>query len=388
MRSLVWSGRTRPGKSALLRALHKFNPHLPAPYDMRREWPRGQLTERNEEQVVCEVRFTLSPEELEKLGKIAGEELSGAEIVVTRNYAGEFEIQFPEDSTLFPSALHPDSIDTICQGLPKLTEPVGESFQAVATKCILEAKRYAGEGHFKELTKVRSRRVAALQKQLTEGDIEPQRANETQFIEDYKAKLTTVKAELVAEHTKHQKAQDYIISQLPTFIYMDDYKTFRGRANLEGLKEHQNNKKLRLSEEDETFLMILKLAGLNLDELIKQGKSKDQDIIHDRQIDLQDSAMTLTKSVAGRWGQNEYQVQFRVDGQVFFTEIEETNKNIGMIPLEDQSKGFQWFFSFDLHFMHDSEGTFEGCVLLLDEPGLHLHPGWASGSSRTSGRLR
>jgi len=46
-----------------------------------------------------------------------------------------------------------------------------------------------------------------------------------------------------------------------------------------------------------------------------------------------------------------------------------------MIPLEEQSKGFQWFFSFDLHFMHDSDGTFEGCVLLLDEPGLHLHPG-------------
>ncbi|MEE8514571.1 MAG: AAA family ATPase, partial [Gammaproteobacteria bacterium] len=28
-----------------------------------------------------------------------------------------------------------------------------------------------------------------------------------------------------------------------------------------------------------------------------------------------------------------------------------------------------------LRFAHDSEGTFEGCVLLLDEPGLHLHPG-------------
>ena len=68
-------------------------------------------------------------------------------------------------------------------------------------------------------------------------------------------------------------------------------------------------------------------------------------------------------------------MQFRADGQAFFTEIEETNKQVGMIPLEEQSKGFQWFFSFDLHFMHDSEGTFEGCVLLLDEPGLHLHPG-------------
>ena len=369
-------GKNQAGKSALLRALHKFNPHLPDPYDMRSEWPRGQRTQRNNKQAVCEVRFTLSPEEVKKLAEITGQEVSDENVVVTKDYEGNYEIEFPEDSTLFPSVLHPTSIDGICQNLPEPTEPVGENFRAVATECILEAKQYAKDGRFKELThRVRPRHAAALKKQLTESNIEPQRANESQFIEDYKAKLTKVKARLVAESTKHQKAHDYIVSQLPTFIYMDDYKAFQGRANLEGLKEHLNNKKLGPSEEDETFLMILKLSGLDLDELIEQGKSEDQNVIHDRQIDLQDAATTLTNGVAGRWGQNEYQVQFRADSQVFFTEIEETNKDIGMIPLEEQSKGFQWFFSFDLHFMHDSEGTFEGCVLLLDEPGLHLHPG-------------
>lgn len=90
---------------------------------------------------------------------------------------------------------------------------------------------------------------------------------------------------------------------------------------------------------------------------------------------MQDAAKTLTKNVAGRWGQNNYRIEFRADGQNFFTDIEEVNKDVGMIPLEEQSKGFQWFFSFDLRFMHDSEGTFKGCILLLDEPGLHLHPG-------------
>ena len=92
---------------------------------------------------------------------------------------------------------------------------------------------------------------------------------------------------------------------------MDDYKAFRGRADLESLKERLNNKKLTLSEEDETFLMILKLSSLDLDELIKQGESQEQEVIHDRQVDLQDAAKTLTSDVAGRWGQNEYQVQFR-----------------------------------------------------------------------------
>ena len=85
-------GKNQAGKSALLRALHKFNPHRPAPYDMRREWPRGQRTDRNEKQVVCEVHFVLSPEELETLTKIAGRELSSAEVVVNKDYAGNFEI--------------------------------------------------------------------------------------------------------------------------------------------------------------------------------------------------------------------------------------------------------------------------------------------------------
>ena len=98
-------GKNQAGKSALLRALHKFNPHRPAPYDMRREWPRGQRDERHENQVVCEVHFALSPEELATLGEIAGQALSSAAVVVTRDYAGSFAIQFPHDPTLFPEAL-------------------------------------------------------------------------------------------------------------------------------------------------------------------------------------------------------------------------------------------------------------------------------------------
>ncbi len=170
------------------------------------------------------------------------------------------------------------------------------------------------------------------------------------------------------------QARDYLLKALPTFVYMDDYKTFKGQANLTDLRNRRDTEDSTLSEEDETFLMILRLSGLDLPKLIEQGEDTAE-VLHDRQMDLQDAARTLTRDVAGRWGQNEYEVQFRADGQTFFTEIEETNKEIGMIPLEEQSKGFQWFFSFDLHFMHDSEGTFEDCVLLLDEPGLHLHPG-------------
>ena len=44
------------------------------------------------------------------------------------------------------------------------------------------------------------------------------------------------------------------------------------------------------------------------------------------------------------------------------------------IELESRSAGFQWFFSFYLVFLVEFEEGHKDAVLLLDEPGLHLHP--------------
>lgn len=44
------------------------------------------------------------------------------------------------------------------------------------------------------------------------------------------------------------------------------------------------------------------------------------------------------------------------------------------VELESRSKGLQWFFSFFLVFLVESKDTHSNCVLLLDEPGVSLHP--------------
>jgi energy-coupling factor transporter ATP-binding protein EcfA2 len=368
-------GKNQSGKTALLRALHKFNPHQPAPYDLRREWPRGQRTKQNPKQIVCEVRFELDEEEKGALAALTAQPMTASEILLTKDYEGAFELSVPGHPDLFPDALHPNDIDAACADLPQVGPNTGTEFATAARECTLEVRRFASEGRFSELAELRKHHDARLRANLTPGNPQPQHTAENQFIQAHSQKLQELESRLGSALSMHQKAHDYVVKRVPTFIYMDDYKRFMGRADLEAVKQKRDNKKVPLTEEDETFLMILGLAGLDLDELIGQGKSKDDAILHDRQLDLQDAATTLTNDVAGRWGQNNYRIQFRTDGQMFFTDIEEVDKTIGMIPLEEQSKGFQWFFSFDLHFMHDSEGTFEGCVLLLDEPGLHLHPG-------------
>ena len=141
-------------------------------------------------------------------------------------------------------------------------------------------------------------------------------------------------------------------------------------AQLDEIKSHQDNNSL--TEEDKTFLTILNLSGLDLNNLVQLGQG-DAETRKQRQFNLADGGSTLTNLISDRFRQRNYEVEYDVDNQDFFTFVTD-DLDEALIELEERSKGFQWFFSFDLMFMHESEGTFEGCVILLDEPGLHLHP--------------
>ncbi len=149
---------------------------------------------------------------------------------------------------------------------------------------------------------------------------------------------------------------------------MSDYRAFTGSAELDQvLQRRQRN---QLSDEDKTLLTILSLSGLDLEKEVAKGSLPDRE---QRQYDLDDASATLTRTISDRWKQRRYEVQFRADGQLFYTFVKDQH-DPSLIKLEERSKGFQWFFSFDLMFMHESRGTFKNCVILLDEPGLHLHP--------------
>lgn len=167
---------------------------------------------------------------------------------------------------------------------------------------------------------------------------------------------------------KENAVMSFLKEELPNFIYMDDYRVFNGTTQLDQLKQRVDRG--QATDEDKTVLTILELSGLKIDEEVTKGNSPDRE---QRQYDLDDAAATLTKTIEDRWKQKKYEIQFRADGQQFFTFVKD-EKDPALIKLEERSKGFQWFFSFDLMFMYESHGSFKNCILLLDEPGLHLHP--------------
>lgn len=360
-------GKNESGKTALLRALHKFNPFLPEPYSTDREWPRGQRRERDPQQPVCSVRFQLSNEEKEELTKLTGAKITDDFATVVKNYAGQFEIE--QSEKLFPDKLHPNDIDKICELLPVPSTPVGDKYLEAARSSSEEAKRLAYEGRFSELAALREKQRQILTASFTPGNPQPQHQHENQHLAAYTTALSEVETKLKQAPSIQKKAHEFVISKIPTFIYMDEYRAFTGSAQLDQV--FQRKVKNNLNEEDKTLLMILNLSGLALEEEVTKGNSTDRE---QRQYDLDDASVSLTRLIEGRWRTRKYEVQFRADGQHFYTMVKDDRPGSGLIPLEERSKGFQWFFSFDLLLMHESRGTFEGCVILLDEPGLHLHP--------------
>jgi predicted ATPase len=154
---------------------------------------------------------------------------------------------------------------------------------------------------------------------------------------------------------------------LPTFIYMDNHKPFQGVAYLDQMKRRKDQN--QLSDPDKTFLTILEMAGLNFDQEVQGATAPDKE---QRILDMNDASLTLTRQLADHWSQRKYQVRFEADGYHVIAFVSDEVQP-ALLPLNERSKGFQWFFSFDVTFLYETKGTFKNGIILLDEPGLHLH---------------
>lgn len=362
----VFVGKNESGKTSLLKALHKLNPYKPDPYIMAKEWPRGRRGDRSEEHVVCQAVFRFSAEEKIELAGIADRTTFPDSVDVSRNYGGVLKINC--EGEIFSEKPHPDDVDKAFENLPEIQHEFSHEFKECSEKCLNEVKCLVSEERFNEFIELVENQQELLDEKVSSSD--PPQQIESDFIYEYIQGINEIIETLEPLPSIQSKIHNSISNHLPTFIYMDDYRTFSGTAHLSEIKTRRDGK--RLTEEDKTFLTILELSSLDLDSLVQIGQEKEN-AIEERQYDLDDGAATLTNTISGRFRQRTYEVDYRTDAQYFFTFVKD-DRDPALIKLEERSKGFQWFFSFDLMLMHETEGTFEGCVILLDEPGLHLHP--------------
>lgn len=189
-----------------------------------------------------------------------------------------------------------------------------------------------------------------------------------------------------------EKAFATICDLIPRFVYYSEYGNLDSDLYLPHVKENLARIKDLTGKERmkaRTLKILFSHLKLDPDEILSLGventpnnnpAQKTQEQIEaesrnkqERYAKLDSAGTRLTKQFREWWSQGNYIFNFNADGyyfRIFVSDDERPEK----IELESRSKGLQWFFSFFLVFLAESKDAHKNCVLLLDEPGLSLHP--------------
>ena len=352
-------GKNESGKTALLRALHKFNPFdSDVGYNLDRDWPRGHRKSRVSDRVVVRTYFNFSSRESEQLSDTLSESPLGVEI--SRTYNGDYQFRFEYDPTV-QIEVNSGEINQKLTMVLLLCGSASDDIKHLLANIMQETVNLASDD---KLVMLRGK-ISSFCEEI-DRSVDPENQKDDECAAETKMILNEI-SRLIDLIKPRQEVEDLIKSWMPVFIYMDDHKPFRGRAYLDQIKARRDSG--QQDDEDRTFQMLLEMAGLNLDTEYRRATESDRE---QRMLDMNDASLTLTDELADHWSQRQYIVKFIADGYHLITFVSD-NVQSALVPLEERSKGFQWFFSFDSTFLFETGGTFKNAIILLDEPGLHLH---------------
>ena len=183
-----------------------------------------------------------------------------------------------------------------------------------------------------------------------------------------------------------------ICQYIPKFVYYSEYGNLDSDLYLPRVVEDLGRIANLTSKERmkaRTLKILFSHVNLNPNEILELGQEANTDhdsakeIENTRQIEsrkkqerfvkIESAATKLSRQFQDWWSQDDYIFKFNADGQYFRILVSDSERPLP-IELESRSKGLQWFFSFFLVFLAESEDHHQNCILLLDEPGLNLHP--------------
>ena len=384
-------GRNESGKTTLLKALHKFNPAIEEPYNPQREFPRDRFTAEYPDDgklPVCQVEVQLSEEFHKELSEKLDSEKVPQKAILTRYYNDSLEFKYdPEisDDPVDPGQLV-TALDDFARGARRLEAPEKdqeEEIQSLRTNLA----NWAGEKKqvASQLSNLQTDKGIELLKQVyqeVENYADPTSANLVEGLQGTVEELLS-RANTTPIRDQVDKA---IQSTLPVFIYFENYGTLDSAVYLprfiQDLREKPEESRIR------TINAMFKHVKLTVEEIMRLGQEDsggssgateeviriDKERKDLRSIKLRSASNDISKKFSQWFGQRRHKIRYDADGSYFRIWISDDRRQDVEIELESRSKGFQWFFSFYLVFLVESNENHKDAILLLDEPGLHLHP--------------
>lgn len=175
----------------------------------------------------------------------------------------------------------------------------------------------------------------------------------------------------LAEDFDAAKVDAWAKAHAPKFVLIQDYGLSGTQIELNQLAERLKQVQWhQLTNEEQTIKIVLDLAKVNIDEFLAKGATPEGRTV--RSFDKRAASSYLSKQFRDLWTQKEVDFDIEVDGTTL--NIFAEDKAVGMpVRLNRRSSGFRWHVSFAWKFTHASRGQYKGCILLLEEPGIHLH---------------
>lgn len=186
-----------------------------------------------------------------------------------------------------------------------------------------------------------------------------------------------------------KESRQYILKHMPYFVYYSNYGNLDSEIYLPHVIENLERTDLGTKEtaKVKTLKVLFDYVKLEPQDILDLGRTdSDADLElsneeieakaaekKERSVLLQSASTELTSKFRNWWKQGEYRFRFEADGNHFRIWVSD-DKRPEDIELEGRSTGLQWFLSFYLTFLVESKDAHKDSILLLDEPGLSLHP--------------
>ena len=393
-------GRNESGKTTLLKAFHKFNPATPEPYDPQREFPRDRYTRdyvargsKGNEWPVCSVDFAIDDDLKAKILQILGTDLEPPQsAILTRYYDGSLSFEYNpplEEKTLSPKGII-EGLDSFLGFARRLAAPSPDQEESTSKKrSELIAWATGWQDRLKNISDLRDEENIKLLSQLrTEADSksDPQTADMIEALQ----KILSPSIDSANSGPILPRINKLIESQVPVLIYFENYGILDSAIWLPRFLEDQ--RRTPSDARIRTINAMFKHVGLNPNEIAELGNeeaqnsrrnnqqpspeiiARDQRRKEERAIRLNSASLDISKRFSEWWSQRRHKIRYHADGDYFRIWVADDRRPDVEIELEARSKGFQWFFSFYLVFLVESEEGHKDAILLLDEPGIHLHP--------------
>lgn len=389
-------GVNESGKTNLLLPLWKLKPARDGDIQPTSDFPKtmfGDIRSNPGSYYFIEADF-LTEDHAPAIAAKAGITKEAARIVrVTRFFDGGYLVEFPECE-------HETAVSraSIIAEIEACAERI-ESGHALKQESDLQPRLVAGlreiVANIPEKETLTPANLKLLKRQI--AALIPEESAKTSAIVPLATQLLDLLADTETRVSAPQPGDregvmELVVDAIPSFVYYSNYGNLDSEIYLPHVVENLKRDDLGSKEaaKARTLKILFSFVQLQPEEILELGRefidihgqsrepSADEISViaekkRTRSILLQSAGTALTQKFRSWWKQGDYRFRFEADGAHFRIWVSDERRP-AEVELENRSTGLQWFLSFYLVFLVESQGDHKQSVLLLDEPGMSLHP--------------